>query len=452
VLHRLLFVLMALAVFGASAIGADAASHRPVHRPTQTASTGPAHSPQGPITQGAVAIVNDQIISDYDLNQRIALFIVTSGVRPTEQNLPLIRDQVLRSLEDELLEVKEAQTHGVTVTKEEVDTALAGIATDNHTTVAAITETLAKGGVALGTFQSQILAQIAWNKVVQGRYGSRLDIRDEEVAAAIDRIKQGASKPQFRVSEIFLAIDRPEDDAKVRASAAQLVAQINLGAPFSAVARQFSQSPSAANGGDIGWVVEGQLAEELDKALHDLHRGGVSPPIRSAGGYYILQLLGRLEPLGTHVPEVPHGPPTGPVPLARLLLPLPANAPAGYRQRAMDFAMNVSQKARSCADLQAIAAQTHIVYMSLGTISPKLLSADVQAALAKTEPGGIAAPFISAAGIEVIARCDARMDQPEVLTIPTAEQMKNELFQQRVGMLARSYLRDLRRDAVIETR
>jgi peptidyl-prolyl cis-trans isomerase SurA len=90
--------------------------------------------------------------------------------------------------------------------------------------------------------------------------------------------------------------------------------------------------------------------------------------------------------------------------------------------------------------------------MSLGTISPKSLSAQVQAALAKTDPGGIGQPFISAAGIEIIARCDSRVEPIASITIPTPEQMKNELFQQRVGMLARSYLRDLRRDAVIETR
>jgi len=248
--QRILFVLIAVAAFAATGC-AEAAARQGAHRPTQTATTAPgeARGTQSAISVHAIAVVNDQIISDYDLNQRIALFFVTSGVRPTEENIPLVRDQVLRSLEDEMLEVKEAVDHGVTVTKEEVDQALNGIATDNHTTLAEIEATIGRGGVAMGTFRSQILAQIAWNKVVQGRFASRLEIRDEEVTAAIERLKQGAGKPQFRVSEIFLAIDKPEDDAKVRASAVQLVSQINAGAPFGAVARQFSQSPSAANGG-----------------------------------------------------------------------------------------------------------------------------------------------------------------------------------------------------------
>lgn len=380
------------------------------------------------------------------------LFFVTSGVRPTQENIPLVREQVLRTLEDETLEVREAQTHGVTVGKDEVDQALAGIARDNNSTVEKITEELGKNGIQIGTFRSQIMAQIAWQKIVQGRYAARLDIRDEEVTAAIERVKSGSDKPQFRISEIYLAIDKPEDEAKVRSTAEQILAQINGGAPFSEVARQFSQSPSAANGGDIGWVVQGQLSDELDKAIKDLKRGGIAGPIRSVGGFYIIQLRARMEPAGTTVPVVQAGPPTGPVPLARLLLPMPANAPAEYRQKAVTFAQGVAQGVQSCAQLQQVAQRSGAVYMSLGTVNPKSLSADVQAALAKTVPGGIAPPFFSQAGLEVIARCDARIDPIEVLAIPTPDQMKEQLFQQRVGMLARSYLRDLRRDAVIETR
>lgn len=450
---RLFLVLMALAV-GAPVVADAAPAHR-TSRPTRTATaTAPAH-PTGPVaalTQGAVAIVNDTVISDYDLEQRVKLFYLTSGVRPSAENEALVREQVLRTLEDETLEVKEAAAHGITVSKDEVDQALNGIATDNRTSLAAIEQQFNNAGVSIGTFRSQIMAQIAWNKTVQGRFSGRLDVRDEEVNAAIDRVKQGSDKPQFRVAEIYFAIDKPEDEAKIRANAEKILAQINGGAPFMEVARQFSQAPSAANGGDIGWVEEGQLSDELDKAIKTLRRGQVAGPIRGVGGFYLLMLRARLEPVGTVVPVVAKGPPTGPVPLARFLLPLPPNAPAEYRTKAMEFATNISKNVQSCPQLQQIAAQTHTVYMSLGVINPKTLSAEVQAALAQTDPGGIAAPFVSQAGIEVIARCEPRPDPIETRTIPTPDQMREQLFQQRVGMLARSYLRDLRRDAVIETR
>ena len=77
---------------------------------------------------GIAAIVNGDIISNYDVDQRTALFLATSGVRPTAEDLPKIRAQVLRSLEDELLQLQEANRHKIGVTKGEVDKALQSIA------------------------------------------------------------------------------------------------------------------------------------------------------------------------------------------------------------------------------------------------------------------------------------------------------------------------------------
>src|SRR3981081_579650 len=74
----------------------------------------PMHTVQN--SSGVTAIVNGFVISNYDLDQRIALFIATSGVRPTTDTLPQIRAQVLRSLEDEAIELQEAGKRRVTVT------------------------------------------------------------------------------------------------------------------------------------------------------------------------------------------------------------------------------------------------------------------------------------------------------------------------------------------------
>jgi peptidyl-prolyl cis-trans isomerase SurA len=447
VTQRILCALTGFALLAGTAAADAAAARNP-----QQATARPANAPQVAITQSAISIVNDQIITEYDLSQRIKLYMVTTGVRPRDEDMPVIREQVLRSLQDEILQVKEAVDHGVTVTKDEVDQSIAGIAKDNNTTVAEIEATLAKAGVAMGTFRAQLLAQIAWNKAVQGRFGSRLDVREEEVTAAIERVKEGADKPQFFVYEIYLAIDNPSEEAKVRATAERIVGQINAGAPFNSVARQFSQAPSAALGGEVGWVVQGQLADELDQALRTLRRGQTSKPIRTAGGYYILFLRARREPAGTPAPVIVKGLPAGSVALGRFLVAIGANPKPDLRQRALQFATNIAAGARSCADLQSIAARAGVHYMSLGVVNPRGLSAQVQAALAQTEPGGITAPFFSSDGIELIARCEPRVDPIETIQIPTPEQMRAQLFQQKASMLARSYLRDLRRDAVIETR
>ena len=101
------------------------------------------------ISSGVAALVNDYVISDYDLDQRVALFVATSGVRPTKETLLQIRAQVLRSLEDEVLELQEAQKHKITVSKADVDRAVKNIADDNHTTSEEIVATVRRAGATL---------------------------------------------------------------------------------------------------------------------------------------------------------------------------------------------------------------------------------------------------------------------------------------------------------------
>ncbi len=407
------------------------------------------------VSTGVAAIVNDYVISEYDLDQRTALFLATSGVRPTKDTLPQIRAQVLRSLEDEILELQEAGKHKISVNKTDVDKALQNIADDNHLTVAQIINSITTNGVVVETFRQQVAAQIIWQKLVSARYGTDILINDSQVDEAMDRLKKGADKPQFLLSEIFVAVDRPEDEMTVKTSAEQIAQQIKQGAPFTAVASQFSQTPSAADGGDIGWVVQGQLSEELDHAISELRPGQIAGPIRAEGGFYVVQLRDRREPFGTMIAEtkVAAADPMAPVPLDRLLIPLPPNPDATLKQRAMLLATNVKSQVRACTDLPSVANQLMgTVYTTLGQIMPKDLNPDLRDALVKTGPGEVVEPFFSAAGLEIIMRCDPAPPKLVAFELPSRDQLQQQLFVQQMTIYAKSYLRDLRRDAVVEAR
>jgi peptidyl-prolyl cis-trans isomerase SurA len=408
-----------------------------------------------PKTSGIAAIVNDTVISDYDLDQRTALFVATSGVRPTKETLGQIRTQVLRSLEDEVLELQEANKHKISVAKADVDRALKNIADDNHLTTEQIVATITQAGVSPDIFRQQLAAQLVWQKLVSARYGTDVLISDQQIDEAMDRLKKGADKPQFEVSEIFLAVDRPEDEATVRTSAEEIAKQIKEGAPFTAVAGQFSQSPSAADGGDIGWVIQGQLPEELDHALLDLRPGQIAGPIKAEGGYYIVELRERREPLGTKIEEKPDTPPdpNAPLPLARLLIPVPPTADQAYRDKALQLANNLKPQARTCQDLSNVAKQIPgTVFADLGSTTPKELAPLLRDALEKSHPGEVITPFFSAAGLEIIMRCDPAPPKLVALQLPTRDQLQQQLFVQQMSILGKSYLRDLRRDAVVENR
>ena len=404
---------------------------------------------------GIVAIVNDHPISAYDLRQRVALVTSTNNIPPTPEMMKKLREQILEKLETELIRRQEALKNDITVSAAEVDRQIQGIVTDNHMTLDQLKDVLAHGKVAMATLRGQIAADILWQKAVEMQYSGRINITPEAVDAAMARMAEGANKAHFLVLEIFLPVDNPDQDEKVLKDAQNLVTQIQGGAPFNAIARQFSQSPSAAGGGDIGLVYDGQLAPELNQALEKMKTGDMSQPIRSTGGYYILLLRQRLEPADAEIVEADPTSVALPasLPLARLLLPVPPTSKKELLDQALKFAENIRQNISNCQILPKIAEKIpHSVYQDLGMMKLSDLSQQIRDVLAKTEPGGAAAPFMSAAGVELFVRCDKAIVKKQKFILPSRDEVEHQLFNEQISAMARRYDRDLRRNADIEVR
>ncbi|GAA0563601.1 peptidylprolyl isomerase [Rhizomicrobium electricum] len=408
---------------------------------------------------GIVALVNDLPITSYELKQRMNLVFVTTKVPDNPEIKKKIREQVIEQLETEILQRQEAQKNDITISAVEVDKYMQGILDDNHMTKEQLTEVLAKGGVNIATFRAQLAAQILWQKAVQEHYAGRVNISPEAVDAEMARIREGINKAHFSVSEIFLAVDNPDLDEKVKKKVEDLATQIKGGSPFAEVARQFSQSPSAAQGGDIGTVYDGQLAPELNTALTKMTTGEMSTPIRSIGGYYILALRQRFEPSNATIEDIQPAQRELPatVSLGRLLLRLPPKPAPDYLTKVNEIAkqiqMAVSQAPSGCELAQKIPASAPgVLYMPLGPTRVADLNAEARNALQKTEIGGAAEPFRSDAGIEIFVRCEQKIAKKIAFKIPTREQVENQLFSEQISALARRYQRDLRRNANIEVR
>ena len=443
------------------------------HKPNAAAPAAPAAAPATPGTappsppagaaiqsdtgpaDGVAAIVNDAIITEYDLRQRILLFVSTSGLQPTPEILTKLRSQVLTQLETEQLQIQEARKKGITVSPTDVDKSIERITSDNHMSKDQLADLLKKSGVDMSTLRAQIAVQIAWQKAVEDEFSDRVNITPADIDAELARLQEGANKPHFQVSEIFLAVDNPEVDAKVLKDAQDIETQLQSGASFGTVARQFSQSPTAASGGDLGWVHEGQLPAEVDDALQHMQVGAVSPPIRSSGGYYILGLRDRQEGYGTKLPDPATQKPVGPLTVQRVLLPLGPTPPKQLLENAMKIAVQIHDHVNGCETLPKIAQQIHgMVVQDLSKMGIKIsdLSPEIQGAIEKAGPGEATPPFTSPAGIEMMVRCDKRAPTITAYTIPSRQQIEEQLFDQQITMLSRRYIRDLRRNANVETR
>lgn len=457
-------VLTALALVALTPVGAQSLQRNarvepaPAATPTANdANAAKAAKPKKPhYENGIVALVNDQPITSYELQQRMALVMTTSNIPHTPEMEKKVRDQVLEQLETEVLQRAEANKNDITVSAVEVDKYMKEIIEENHMSMDQLKEILARGNVQLATFRAQLAAQIQWQKAVNEHFQGRVTISPEAVDAEMARIKEGENKAHFSVSEIFLAVDNPDQDEKVKKSAEGLVSQIKSGAQFASIARQFSQSASAAQGGDIGTVYDGQLAPELNKALEAMKTGDMSEPIRSIGGYYILVLRQRFEPEGTKIVENKPTADSLPasLPLGRVLLRLPPKAPKDYVEKVMQIAKQIQQAIPSCEWAQAN-VQKNIpgsLYFPLGQVRMADLNEQTRDALSKTEVGGVAEPFQSDAGIEIFVRCEKREIKQVAWKSPTREQIEQQLFNEQISALARRYNRDLRRNANIETR
>jgi len=406
-------------------------------------------------SDSVIATVNDESISDYELRQRVALYLALNGINQqlTPEQKTRIRGQILEVLESEKLQLQEAVKKKITVSPVEVDRRLNGMMQDYHFTIEQLRQNLKNAGASEDALRGQITASLAWQKAVQDEYGDQVNITPDMVTAELQRYAEGAHKPHYHVLEIFLPVDNPEQNEKVKKDAEEVERQLHEGAPFPVVARQFSQHPTAATGGDMGWINDGQLAPELNTTLAKMEVGAISDPIRSTGGWYILGLRERQEPMGTKIAEVPTGPtgPAGTLPLARLLFPVDPHGPKAEIEQIMKVAAQIHQRYAGCAQLDQLHNQMKgTVYMDLGDAKLAELSPQIQAGLKNTRPGEAAEPFMDDAGIELIGRCDKRVEVKTAYVMPTKQQVEDQLFQNQISTLARRYLRDLKREANIQ--
>ena len=408
-------------------------------------------------TDSIVATVNDESISDYELRQRVALYLALNGINQklTTEQSTRIRTQILEVLESEKLQLQEAVNKKITVSPVEVDKRINAMMEEYHFTIDQLRQNLANAGASEDALRSQITASIAWQKAVNDEYGDDVNITPSMVNAELQRYAEGANKPHYHVMEIFLPVDSPDQNDKVKKDAEEVERQLHTGSNFRVVARQFSQHPTAATGGDMGWVNTGQLAPELETALDKMQTGAVSDPIRSTGGWYVIALAERQEPLGTKIDAVPTGPtgPAGTLPLARLLFPTGPRPPKDQLDQIMNVANQIQQHYVGCSQLDELHTKmTGTVYMDLGDAKLSELSPQIQDAMKNTRPGDAAAPFLDEAGIELIGRCDKRIEIKTAYVMPTRQQVEDQLFQNQIATLARRYLRDLKREANIQVR
>lgn len=246
--------------------------------------------------EGIAVVVNDDAVTFSDINDRMKLIMASSGLSDTKEMRERLGPQVTGMIVDEVIKLQEAERIGVEVTEEEMDRGFSSVAGQNNLTPEQFSEMLRKKGVSARSLKDQIRAQIAWSHVVQNKLRPSIFVTEKDVEDRLTRLQASKGKTEYLVAEIFLPVDKSSPDKEARNLAEKLVNEIRgQGAPFSAVAQQFSKSAGASQGGDMGWIQADQLPKDTGPSIVAIKEGTISDPVRSPSGYHIFLMRKKRE-------------------------------------------------------------------------------------------------------------------------------------------------------------
>jgi peptidyl-prolyl cis-trans isomerase SurA len=414
-------------------------------RPSAAAQTQPA-APVGTPVPGTriVAVVSGDVITSGDVENRARLFALSTGLPTTNEVIERLKAQIANQLVDEKLRLQEAQRRKVVVPDKQIAAAIHDIEQRNGMPEGALHQKLAALGVSVRTLIDQIRVQLAWSQVLRERLADKINISDSEIDEQLRIHDQQTGKPEYRVGEIFIPVDDPANTADARRFAETVIGELRAGAPFASVAAQFSQTQTALEGGELGWVQPDTLDPQVALLVTQMPVGAVGNPVKVPGGFSIVTLLGKRDvgrDMGTFIT------------LRQVFLPftdpLDPQNPTAQQREVLDKARGISSNVKTCAHMEEIAKANPSTRpfdpgeVRLDTVNPQAF----RDLLTKLPVNETSQPLVASDGIAVIIVCSK--EQKNMATL-TKEDVRRRLVTERVEMTSRQMMRDLRRKASIQ--
>lgn len=429
--------LLASSAMAQTAPPAQPAAAGNLNPAAEAAPVAPPAPPAFQLSDGILATVNDSVITGFDLRQRMLLLIAMTQVQPTPENIPAIQQQALNALIDERLQTQELRNfEDLVVSDEQVEQEITAMAQEVGASPQAYVDFLAQGGIRPGTLREQVRTQIGWSQLVGGRFQSRARVSRSAVAAALRQVSEAASKKQYLIGEIYIESARVGGQQAALNGANQLVQQMVQGAPFQAVAQQFSAAPSATRGGDAGWVVEGTMQPALQQALDQLQVGQLSRPIPVDGGVYIVYMRDKRDGASASLVQI-----------KQVMIELPDTATDADVAAATQRLEALRPQLTCDTMLTRATSEQGLLGADLGEADVQNLAPQFQQVARSAEVGSVSTPVRTPLGVHLLGVCGRRVGGAEA---PNPQEVENTLFRQNLATLGRRYMRDLREDALIE--
>ena len=394
-----------------------------------------------PNVRKATAIVNGRIITGTDVDQRLALILAANGGKVSPEERERLRVQVLRNLIDETLQIQEAAAHDIKIDKSEIDQSYERVAANFKQSPAQFDQYLRAQGSAPASIKRQIEGELAWSRLLRRNIQPFVNVSADEVKSVVDRMNAAKGSDEYRIGEIYLSAT-PENEAQIVSNARNIIEQIKQGGSFAAYARQFSEASTAAVGGDLGWVRPAQLPDELAKAANEMQVGQLAGPIPVPGGISVIYVMDKRKVLTAD-------PRDSLLSLKQLSISFPPGTTKEQASaKAASFAAQI-KTIKGCGQANELGGKIGADVVDNDNVKVRDLPPQLQDILLGLQVGEATPPFGSVNdGVRVLVVCGR--DEANSAAAPNPEQIMAQLEEERVNKRARIYLRDLRRDAIID--
>ncbi len=402
-----------------------------------------AEAPSSSDGASIVAIVNGDVISRQDVDNRRRLFALSTGLPLAPDVLDRLTTQITRQLVDERLRLQEIQRRRILVSDAEIAQAIAAVEARNNMAPGTLRKRLADDGVAYRTLVDQIRVQIGWSRVLRQQLGAQAQISDADIGEQERLLKQEIGQPEFHIGEIFIPVEEPGQAEESRRFADTVIQQLRAGAPFQVVAAEFSQSQTALVGGDLGWEQAAQIDPQVVRVLTEMPPGAISNPTRVPGGYDIVTLYAKRE-IGNDMATVLN--------LRQAFLPftsrLDPQNPTDQQKQTLAKAQQLSNTASNCDAIEAAGkAAGSVRPPNPGDVRLDGIPPSMRSKLESLPDGKTSGPLVSEDGILVIMVCSRSQKN---LGMPTRAEIADRLLNERVELASRQLMRDMRRRAIID--
>ena len=390
----------------------------------------------------ATAIVNGEVITQTDIDQRVALLAIANGGSIPADEIDRLRQQVLSNLIDETLQIQAAKSEEIEITEADIDKTVARVAGNVKQTPEQMAAYLKSRGSSIRSIRRQIMGELAWRRLQSKKIESGISVGDEEVKAVIDKLNASKGTEEFRVGEIFISANSANEE-QAAANAQKVFAALQQGGSFVGYARQFSEASTAAVGGDLGWVRPEQLPDQLAAAVRQMRPGQISAPIKLPGGYSIIAVQDVRKILTAD-------PRSAVLTLKQVSVSFPKGTTRAQAEPIVGRFTEATQNIGGCGGADKLAADFHGEVVESDQVKMRDLPPALQDMMLQMQVGQATRPFGSIdEGVRVLVLCGRDEVDP---TAPSFDQVYAQLNEERVNLRSRRYLRDLRRDAVIDFR